>query len=158
MRDFAEVGHLVGEGTLEHLVVPAADILEEDTLVLLLVEGHIQAVVVHSQAAVDTRVVVDSPLVGVGSPVELDSLVVEGNHLDRQQDNQVELEAQHQEVGYTMEREMYNKHKDASKLSGRRNHTNHHLHHEAFPIDGSCVRKLRNSYDIKQEYRQWLHM
>ena len=123
-------------------LVPVEDTLEEDTLVLPLVEEHIQAEVVHSQVVVDSRAVEDSPLAGAGIPVV-------GDSLERLQDNQVELVVQHQVADYMMEHEMYNKHKDVSKRSDRRNHTNHHLHHEAFPIDGSCARKPRNSYDIK---------
>ena len=153
------MGHLV----VVHLVV---DNLEEDNQELPLVEERNQAGVVHSQAVVDSQVVADSPL------VEGDNLVGEGSQ-ELLQDSRVELEARHQVAGYTMEHEMYNKHKDVSKLSDRHNHTNHHLHREAFPIGGFCVRKLRNSYDIKlkdhfkwvtfflksyQGYRRWLHM
>jgi len=153
-----EVDHLVGEDTLGHLVVVhlVVDNLEEDNQELPLVEERNQAGVVHSQAVVDSQVVADSPLVE-DNLVEGDNLVGEGSQ-ELLQDSRVELEARHQVAGYTMEHEMYNKHKDVSKLSDRHNHTNHHLHREAFPIGGFCVRKLRNSYDIKQEYRRWLHM
>ena len=161
-------------GHLE-VVLLVVDNLEEDNQVLPLVEERNQAGVVHSQAVLDSQVVADSPLVE-DSLVEGDILVGEDS-LELLQDSQVELEARHQVAGYTMEHEMYNKYKDVSKLSDRHNHTNHHLHREAFPIDGSCVRKLRNSYDIKlktifqtiskthpslfqsyQGYRRWLHM
>jgi len=152
-----EVDHLVGEDILEHLVL-VVDNLEEDNLVLPLVVEHNRAEVVRSLAeVVHTRVVADRPLVEDSPLVEGDIPTAEGS-LELLQDIQVELEARHQVAGYTMEHEMYNKHKDVSKLSGHHNHTNHHLHREAFPIDDSCVRKLRNNYDIKQGYRQWLHM
>lgn len=152
-----EADHLVGEDTLGHLVgVLVVDTLEADNLVLPLEVERTQAEVAHSQVVVDSQAGADSPpvednLVEVGIPAE------EGNP-ERLQDNQVGPEVRHQVAGYTMEHEMYNIHKDVSKLSDRHNRTNHHLHHEAFPIDDFYVQKLRNSYDIKQEYRRLVHM